>query len=137
MAQNEREALDEQPTSTETAATRAAGTTRERSSRSHQGRPGGRSDRPTGRGRARPTGRGQRWGGSRRGKVCAFCVDKVSVIDYKGVSLLRGFVTEHGKIKARRKTGTCAKHQRRLALAIKRARHLALLPYSAGHTRSG
>ncbi len=135
MAENEREALDEQPTSTETAA-RAAGTTRERSSRSYQGRSGGRSGRPTGRGRGRPTGRGQRWGGRRRAKVCAFCVDKVSVIDYKDMSLLRGFVTDHGKIKARRKTGTCAKHQRRLALAIKRARHLALLPYSAGHARS-
>ena len=71
----------------------------------------------------------------RRGKVCAFCVDKIDVIDYKDVNLLRGFVTEHGKIQARRKTGTCAKHQRRLAVAIKRARYLALLPYSPGHAR--
>ena len=60
----------------------------------------------------------------------------MSVIDYKDVNLLRNYITEHGKIKARRKTGTCAKHQRRLASAIKRARHLALLPYSAEHTRS-
>ena len=58
------------------------------------------------------------------------------MIDYKDVNLLRNYITEHGKIKARRKTGTCAKHQRRLASAIKRARHLALLPYSAEHTRS-
>ena len=93
---------------------------------------GGRSDD---RGRGSQDRRRQRPTGSRRGKVCTFCADKISVIDYKDVGLLRNFVSEHGKIKARRRTGTCAKHQRRLALAIKRARHLAFLPYSAEHAR--
>jgi small subunit ribosomal protein S18 len=64
-------------------------------------------------------------------------VDKVDTIDYKDVGLLRQFITEQGKIMARRKTGTCAKHQRRLAVAIKRARHLALLPFTAEHIRTG
>lgn len=86
----------------------------------------------------RPSGRGQqrRYATSRR-KRCQFCVDKVSAIDYKDVGLLRQFVTEQGKIVARRKTGTCAKHQRWLAVAIKRARHLALLPFTAEHARTG
>jgi len=68
-------------------------------------------------------------------KVCAFCLEKSQNIDYKDVSTLRRFVSERGKIRGRRKTGTCAKHQRRLALAIKRARHLALLPYTADQIR--
>ncbi len=86
----------------------------------------------------RPAGRGQqrRYAASRR-KRCQFCVDKVDTIDYKDVGLLRQFITEQGKIMARRKTGTCAKHQRRLAVAIKRARHLALLPFTAEHIRTG
>ena len=71
----------------------------------------------------------------RRRKVCAFCLEKTKAIDYKDVSTLRRFLTERGKIKSRRKTGTCAKHQRRLAIAVKRARHLALLPYAAEHIR--
>lgn len=70
-----------------------------------------------------------------RRKVCAFCVDKVDVIDYKRPEVLHHFLTDRGKIKPRRRTGTCAKHQRRLAVAIKRARHLALLPYAAEHLR--
>ena len=70
-----------------------------------------------------------------RRKVCAFCLDKSRAIDYKDVSTLRRFLTERGKIKSRRKTGTCAKHQRRLATAVKRARHLALLPFTAEHIR--
>ncbi|MCS7260229.1 MAG: 30S ribosomal protein S18 [Anaerolineae bacterium] len=65
--------------------------------------------------------------------VCAFCVDKVKVIDYKDVKLLEAYLDNYGKIKSGRKTGTCAKHQRRLAVAIKRARHLALLPFTASH----
>lgn len=69
----------------------------------------------------------------RRRKVCAFCLEKTKTIEYKDVSTLRRFLTERGKIKSRRKTGTCAKHQRRLAIAIKRARHLALLPFAAEH----
>ncbi|MDR1245001.1 MAG: 30S ribosomal protein S18 [Endomicrobium sp.] len=65
-----------------------------------------------------------------RKKVCRFCVDKVE-IDYKNISLLRAFVTEKGKILSGRITGTCAKHQRELDMAIKRARMLALLPFTS------
>jgi len=66
-----------------------------------------------------------------RPKICQFCADKNITIDYKQVDILRRFVTEEGKIRPRRQTGTCARHQRELASAIKRARHLALLPYVA------
>jgi small subunit ribosomal protein S18 len=62
-------------------------------------------------------------------RVCAFCVDKVDHIDYKDVARLRKCLTERGKIMPRRMSGTCAKHQRKLATAIKRARIVALLPY--------
>lgn len=62
-------------------------------------------------------------------KVCAFCQDKSIVIDYKDVARLRRFVTEKGKILPRRQTGVCSAHQRELALAIKRARVMALLPF--------
>ena len=65
-----------------------------------------------------------------RKKVCAFCVDKVDVIDYKDISRLRRFISERAKILPRRVTGTCARHQRELTVAIKRARYLALIPYS-------
>lgn len=64
-----------------------------------------------------------------RPKICQFCADKHLAIDYKQVDILRRFVTEEGKIRPRRQTGTCAKHQRQLALAVKRARHIALLPF--------
>ena len=64
-----------------------------------------------------------------RKKVCAFCQNKTDVIDYKDVAKLRRYVSERAKILPRRITGTCAKHQRQLTIAIKRARHLALLPY--------
>ena len=64
-------------------------------------------------------------------KVCSFCQDKVEYIDYKDVAKLRRFVTEKGKILPRRMSGVCAKHQRSLATAIKRARVMGLLPYSA------
>ena len=64
-------------------------------------------------------------------KVCTFCVDHVDDIDYKDVAKLRRFITEKGKILPRRLTGTSAKHQRTLAVAIKRARVMALLPYKA------
>ena len=64
-------------------------------------------------------------------KVCQFCVDKVAHIDYKDTAKLRRFVSERSKILPRRITGTCAKHQRQLTVAIKRARHIALLPYSS------
>ncbi len=66
-------------------------------------------------------------------KVCSFCANKVENIDYKDPSKLRPYVSERGKIEPRRRTGTCARHQRALATAIKRARHLALLPYVAAH----
>lgn len=65
----------------------------------------------------------------RRGpRTCAFCVEQKE-IDYKDHELLRRYITEHGRMRPRRQTGTCAKHQRQLAVAIKRARHLALLPF--------
>ena len=66
----------------------------------------------------------------RRKKVCIYCVDKNAVIDYKDVAKLRRYVSERGKILPRRITGNCAKHQRALTVAIKRARHVALLPYT-------
>ena len=66
-----------------------------------------------------------------RKKVCSFCVDKAESIDYKDVAKLRKYITERGKIVPRRVTGTCAYHQRELTTAIKRARHIALLPYTA------
>ena len=70
-------------------------------------------------------------GGARKGrkKVCVFCVEKVDEIDYKDVAKLRKYVSERGKILPRRITGNCAKHQRALTVAIKRARHVALMPY--------
>ena len=64
-------------------------------------------------------------------KICSFCVDKVEAIDYKDVPKLRRYVTERGKILPRRISGNCAKHQRQLTLAIKRARNIALLPFTA------
>lgn len=67
----------------------------------------------------------------RRKKKCRFCVDKVTDIDYKDIGLLRKMITERGKILPSRITGTCARHQRRLTTAIKRARFVALLPYVA------
>ena len=76
----------------------------------------------------RPDRRGGRKG---RKKVCTFCVDRVEYIDYKDVARLRRFISERAKILPRRVTGTCALHQRELTTAIKRARHLALLPFSA------
>ena len=66
-----------------------------------------------------------------RKKVCNFCVEKNDYIDYKDVNKLRRYITEKGKIVPRRQTGTCAKHQRELTTAIKRARNIALLPFSA------
>jgi len=66
----------------------------------------------------------------RRRKVCAFCVEKLDDIDYKDVNRLRRFVSERGKILPRRMTGTCAKHQRQLSIAIKRSRVMALMPYT-------
>lgn len=67
--------------------------------------------------------------GRKRRKVCTFCVDKVEQIDYKDTAKIRRFISERSKILPRRMTGTCASHQRQLTEAIKRARHIALLPY--------
>jgi len=76
----------------------------------------------------------ERFSGQRRfvarPKICQFCADKNIAIDYKNTDLLRRFVTEDGKIRPRRQTGTCARHQRSLASAVKRARHIALLPFT-------
>lgn len=64
-----------------------------------------------------------------RKKVCAFCIDRAEHIDYKDVAKLRRYLSERAKIVPRRVTGTCARHQREMTIAVKRARHLALLPY--------
>ena len=66
-------------------------------------------------------------------KVCSFCMEKVSYIDYKEVSRLRRFISERGKILPRRVTGTCARHQRPLTTALKRARQIALIPFTSDH----
>jgi len=91
--------------------------------------------------RERQESRGGPGGGRRRfqgrAKVCTFCVDKNSRIDYKDYDTLRRYITDRAKIRPRRQTGTCAKHQRALARAIKRARHLALLPFIGAQAREG
>ena len=90
-------------------------------------KPAGQGGKP-GEGNARLGGKFKK-GGPIRKKVCRFCADKVE-IDYKNVSLLRAFITERGKILSGRVTDTCAKHQRELDTAIKRARMLALIPFT-------
>lgn len=122
--------------------------TQERNPQSDGERPGRfspRGPRPeggTGDGAERPRG-GRRFGGggggggrfgSRR-KVCQFCMDGIKEVDYKDLPRLRRHISERGKIEPRRKTGTCAKHQRSLTTAIKRARHVALLPFVGGTGR--
>ncbi|MCA1900415.1 MAG: 30S ribosomal protein S18 [Chloroflexi bacterium] len=80
-------------------------------------------------------------GGDRRffakPKFCQFCADKALTIDYKKVDLLRKYVTEEGKIRPRRQTGACARHQRAIAAAVKQARHVALLPFSGKSLEDG
>lgn len=96
---------------------------------------GGR--KPSGPGaKGKGAGAGDKQGGQRRGlfrrrKVCKFCADRIDDINYKDVKLLSGFVPERGKVLPRRISGTCAKHQRALRVAIFRARQLALLPYAS------
>ncbi len=68
--------------------------------------------------------------GRRKKRVCIFCADKINTIDYKDTGKLRKYISERGKILPRRVSGNCAKHQRALTIAIKRARHIALLPYT-------
>ena len=88
---------------------------------------------PSGDGSREPR---RRFGQRPARKGCAFCAGKVVGIDYKKADMLHNYVSERGKILPRRATGTCARHQRELALAIKRARHLALLPYTSESRRS-
>src|SRR6266481_7305921 len=111
----------------------------ERSERGRSEGGGGRYGGPRPEGGDRGEGRGgeSRGGGMRRGgrpggrrKVCRFCADKTLKVDYKDVRTLGSFITEGGKIVPSRTSGNCAKHQRQLAVAIKRARVLALLPFS-------
>ena len=85
------------------------------------------------RARARKKARKARKGMFQRRKVCRYCADKKLVLSYKDPKTLRLFISETGKITPRRISGTCAKHQRRLAVAIKRARQIALLPIAANH----
>ena len=103
------------------------------------GGPGGFGGRPGG---LRPGGGGPRPGGPggpkrgkrnfvRKKKVCRFCVDKVDLIDYKKAEILSPFIQDRGRILPRRMTGTCARHQRWLTVAIKRAQNIALLPFAA------
>src|SRR5438105_8633506 len=99
-------------------------------------REGGSGDRD----RDRDRGGGRSFGGPPgmrrpRRKVCTFCVDKVQRIDYKDVGRIRRYISDRGKIDPRRKSGTCAKHQRMLTTALKRARLMAMLPYTADHVR--
>jgi small subunit ribosomal protein S18 len=96
-----------------------------------QGRPASRAGDAGSEGRS--YGARRRYVG--RIKVCSFCVEKSSRIDYKNYDMLRRYLTERAKIRPRRQTGTCARHQRALARAIKRARHLALLPFTGEHVR--
>ena len=92
------------------------------------GRPIAASQRPTGGDKAIATGKKQYF---RRKKVCRFCVDKVDDINYKDSKLLMGFISERGKITARRISGVCTPHQKRLSEAIKQARNIALVPFAA------
>ena len=99
---------------------------------------------PPRQGYQRPGGGGppQRRRGGRpryyaRRKLCAFCVDHIKEIDYKKVDRLRRFLSDRSRIESRRKTGVCSKHQRALSTAIKRARLLAMLPFSPAHTIPG
>lgn len=106
----------------------------ERSAEQGAGRPEGPEPGRGGRGRADEGRGGERPGGRRRSggrrKVCRFCADKALHVDYKDVRTLESFITEGGKIVPSRTSGNCARHQRQLSVAIKRARVIALLPFS-------
>ena len=127
---------DEQAPNQQPAAQAPASSTGQSPSGSTGHAPSGYHPRPSGPGGPRPQGRPS---GPRRGKrsfvrkkkVCRFCVDKSDFIDYKKAEILAPFLQERGKILPRRMTGTCARHQRWLAVAIKRAQNIALLPFSA------
>jgi len=125
------------------AAPASGGTGYQGGSGGHSGAPGGGHSGPPrfgGPGGPRPGGPGGRPGGPakrgkrnfvRKKKVCRFCVDKSDYIDYKRSEILAPFLQERGKILPRRMTGTCARHQRWLTVAIKRAQNIALLPFAA------
>ena len=70
-----------------------------------------------------------------RRKVCAFCVEKVQIIDYKDIARMRRYISDRYRMEPRRKTGVCARHQRSLSTAIKRARHIALVPFTPAHVK--
>lgn len=72
---------------------------------------------------------------TRRRRTCYFCAEKVNSLDYKQVDLLKRYIKEDGRIRPRRETGACAKHQRMVATAVKRARHMAILPFAADNWR--
>ncbi len=93
-----------------------------------RGGPGG----PPGAG-ARPGGMFRRFGRGR--KACTFCVEKIETIDYKSANRLRRYLSDRSRVESGKRTGTCARHQRVLRLAIKRARFMAMLPYAPGHLR--
>ena len=98
-----------------------------------QGQREGGDRRPSGGGPRRGGGGGGRFGGRR--KVCQFCTDNIQHVDYKDIARLRRHVGERGKIEPRRKLGTCARHQRSVTVAIKRARYIALLPFTSSAPR--
>ena len=102
-----------------------AGTTQPHPRPSGGGRPRDRDDDDRPRGRT----------GGRRRRVCIMCADHIKYVDYKNVSFLRRFISDRARIETRRRTSACAKHQRAISNAIKRARHLALLPYTPDHIR--
>lgn len=122
------EATGEEPRPADAEATEAAPV--ERPAQEHAPAGGGEPERA---GTGPPERRRRRFG---RRKVCGFCVEHVRAIDYKEPVKIRRYLSDRGRIEPRRKTGTCAKHQRWLAIALKRARHLALLPYTPEHIRT-
>jgi small subunit ribosomal protein S18 len=93
---------------------------------------GSKSGGPKGKGPRDRDGKGGKQGFLRRGrpKVCHFCKEKIAYVDYKDTSMLRRFVSDRGKIRARRVTGTCQRHQRDIALAVKNAREMGLMAYT-------
>ena len=127
--EDEMKTADTQPTAEETPAGQAEPAVASAAVEERTAADARRAERPA----AAPSERPQRH--FRRRKVCAFCVDKVQSIDYKDPVKLRRFLSDRARIEPRRKTGTCAKHQRWLSVALKRARHLALLPYTPEHIR--
>ncbi len=114
---------DSEATTTSTPAPAPAGADRPRPRPAAGGRPRDDDDRS------------RRRTGGRRRRVCIMCADHIKYVDYKNVSFLRRFVSDRARIETRRRTSACAKHQRAISTAIKRARHLALLPYTPDHIR--